>query len=110
MTVVGAAVILGLVALSLVMALGVAEIVHTRRAVSAADLTALSAATVLQTAGATDACSAAADIADANGADLVDCTQVSGEQTTYGPSGVAGIRVTVAVSGKEASAAAGPVE
>ncbi|WP_420098336.1 Rv3654c family TadE-like protein [Corynebacterium sp.] len=108
-TVAGAAVILAVVALALLIGTGVTGLVQGQRASSAADVTALSAATVLDRAGPEAACEAAASVAAANGARLTLCALVWGEQTDHGPAGAEGMDVTVSIGGRTASAAAGPV-
>lgn len=108
-TVVGALVILALVALSLVVVLGVSWLVQAHKARAAADLTALSAASVLQYAGHDQACSTAVEVAERNSAELLSCALIDGGQTPYGTPGEQGVSVEVTVSGRSASAAAGPV-
>lgn len=108
-TVVGAAMILGIVALCLLIVHGVTGLIQEHRALAAADLTALSAATVLQRAGIDEACSVAGTVAKDNGADLRACTVVDGAETPYGTSGLQGVRVEVSVSGSSAPAMAGPM-
>ncbi|AHW63016.1 Rv3654c family TadE-like protein [Corynebacterium glyciniphilum] len=110
MTVAGAAVILAVVALVLVIGTGVTGMLQRHRASAAADLTALSAATVMQHAGVDEACVVAEDVAVANNARLVSCDLVRGEDTDYGPAGLEGIGITVVVAGKTAAAEAGPVK
>ncbi len=110
MTVAGAAVILAVVALVLVIGTGVTGMLQGHRASAAADLTALSAATVMQHAGVDEACVVAEDVAVANNARLVSCDPVRGEDTDYGPAGLEGIGITVVVAGKTAAAEAGPVK
>jgi secretion/DNA translocation related TadE-like protein len=107
-TVAGAAVILAVVALALLIGSGVTGMVQSHRATHAADLTALSAASLMQRVGVVEACAAARGIAEDNGARLTSCDLVSGDDTAYGPPGVEGISVTVSVAGTTASAAAGP--
>ncbi|MGP9758553.1 Rv3654c family TadE-like protein [Corynebacterium sp. AOP12-C2-36] len=108
-TVVGAALILGVVALSLLIVHGVTGLVQGHRASAAADLTALSAATVLQRAGIDEACSVARTVARGNGAEVRACTVVDGAATPYGTAGLQGVRVEVAVSRSVAQASGGPV-
>jgi secretion/DNA translocation related TadE-like protein len=108
-TVAGAAVILAVVVLALLIGSGVTGMVQSHRATHAADMTALSAASVMQWASVADACAVARGIAEDNGARLTSCDLVSGDDTAHGPAGLEGISVTVSVAGTTASAAAGPV-
>ncbi|MEY8566289.1 Rv3654c family TadE-like protein [Corynebacterium sp.] len=109
-TVAGSAVILAVVASALVVATGVTGMLQSHRATLAADMTALSAATVMQRAGVEEACTVAAAVARDNGAALNSCAPVRGEQTDHGPEGLEGISVTVTVTGRTATAEAGPVQ
>ncbi|HIW92071.1 MAG TPA: flp pilus-assembly TadE/G-like family protein [Candidatus Corynebacterium avicola] len=109
-TVIGAAVILGIIACCLLIVQVTVAVVAQHRAVAAADLVAVSAATVLLTAGEQQACSVAAQVASGNGSELVSCGTVDGTATNHGTPGVTGMAVKVRVGTREARAAAGPAE
>lgn len=108
-TIIGAAVVLGIIACCLLIVQATIEVVSHHRAVAAADLVAVSAATVLLTAGETRACSVAAQVATGNGAELMSCRTIDGTTTSHGTPGVTGIAVDVRVASRDATASAGPV-
>lgn len=109
-TIIGAAVVLGIIACCLLIVQATIEVVSHHRAVAAADLVAVSAATVLLTAGETRACSVAAQVATGNGAELMSCRTIDGTTTSHGTPGVTGIAVDVRVASRDATASAGPVD
>ena len=109
-TVIGAAVILGIIACCLLIVQAAVAVVGQHRAVAGADLVAVSAATVLLSAGEQQACAGAAQVADANDAELVSCGTVDGSATSHGTPGVAGMAVKVKVVSRETTATAGPVD